>query len=304
MPSFIDLTGRRFGCLTVIGRAEKENGAGAWWHCQCDCGAATTVKAGNLSSGSTKSCGCAAHRNSNLIGHRFGDRIVIEPGGRDKTGRRLWLCQCKCGKNAFVPQDTIKAGRSGRCRNCSADKKSQGSGIIYETRKKLSLTQKEFAQLLEVSKGAIGDTEREGRFFSDLAAGPAAQLRFNKAVPSEMKQQRHLYRERGKKRVSKQRVIVRNCTYCGKVVEQLAYGAESRKPFCNKSHAALYRCHGPMPLPSPAPFGSTVPVIIGKVDRIPKKRRANAGDARAITKVIKEAAHVATERVHHYQEDW
>ena len=40
----IDLTGKRFGKLVAIGRAEKptqfslSSTAGAWWRCSCDCG--------------------------------------------------------------------------------------------------------------------------------------------------------------------------------------------------------------------------------------------------------------------------
>lgn len=34
-----DLTGRRFGLLTVIARATSLPGRGACWRCVCDCGA-------------------------------------------------------------------------------------------------------------------------------------------------------------------------------------------------------------------------------------------------------------------------
>lgn len=56
--------GDRFGKLTVVVKTEdkmRENGKGkiySRWLCQCDCGNMTTVPAGELRSGSTRSCGC------------------------------------------------------------------------------------------------------------------------------------------------------------------------------------------------------------------------------------------------------
>ncbi|HJE96341.1 MAG TPA: alcohol dehydrogenase [Ligilactobacillus acidipiscis] len=54
----IDLTGQRFGKLTVISR--KENiGNSAAWLCQCDCGNTTIQTRNNLRQGNVKSCGCS-----------------------------------------------------------------------------------------------------------------------------------------------------------------------------------------------------------------------------------------------------
>ena len=54
---FVDLTGQRFGRLTVIKRDEN-NGKKVMWLCRCDCGNETTVFSGYLRNGDTKSCGC------------------------------------------------------------------------------------------------------------------------------------------------------------------------------------------------------------------------------------------------------
>lgn len=53
---FNDLTGQRFGKLTVISRATRP-GVKIRWLCQCDCGNAKTIEAGNLGT-NTHSCGC------------------------------------------------------------------------------------------------------------------------------------------------------------------------------------------------------------------------------------------------------
>ena len=55
---FQDLTGQRFGRLIVVKRAENTKSGDARWMCKCDCGNETIVKAKNLKSGGTKSCGC------------------------------------------------------------------------------------------------------------------------------------------------------------------------------------------------------------------------------------------------------
>lgn len=50
--------GAKFGRLTVIERARSDAYHYPHWVCKCDCGAVTTVRAGNLTSGHTSSCGC------------------------------------------------------------------------------------------------------------------------------------------------------------------------------------------------------------------------------------------------------
>lgn len=62
MSKKIDLTGQRFGRLTVLGFAGTGRNRGGHsysiWHCQCDCGVIKDLPTGNLTSGNTMSCGC------------------------------------------------------------------------------------------------------------------------------------------------------------------------------------------------------------------------------------------------------
>lgn len=58
-----DLTGKRFGRLTVIeyvGTKYDKNGgnAKAQWKCKCDCGNIRVVNSASLLLGRSKSCGC------------------------------------------------------------------------------------------------------------------------------------------------------------------------------------------------------------------------------------------------------
>ena len=52
-----DITGQKFGRLTVVKRAGTKDNQ-AMWLCRCDCGNEIIVQGGNLRNGNTKSCGC------------------------------------------------------------------------------------------------------------------------------------------------------------------------------------------------------------------------------------------------------
>lgn len=59
---FNDLTGNRYGQLTVV-RFLGRNPSGTYmWECQCDCGKITSVSRNNLTRGHTLSCGCLLQR--------------------------------------------------------------------------------------------------------------------------------------------------------------------------------------------------------------------------------------------------
>ena len=60
-PKLIDLTGKRFGRLTVLRRATKDDcqiDQQVKWVCRCDCGKITYPTSAVLRSGHTSSCGC------------------------------------------------------------------------------------------------------------------------------------------------------------------------------------------------------------------------------------------------------
>jgi hypothetical protein len=53
-----DITGKKFGRLTVIEQGDSNGRKGVYWNCICECGNKCTVHARALVSGHTKSCGC------------------------------------------------------------------------------------------------------------------------------------------------------------------------------------------------------------------------------------------------------
>ena len=73
MGTFVDLTGKIFGKLTVIRRDEDYVSPKGYiainWLCKCECGQFTVVRGCNLKSGATKSCGCERIIHPNRISH-------------------------------------------------------------------------------------------------------------------------------------------------------------------------------------------------------------------------------------------
>lgn len=58
MSKPLDLTGQRFGKLTVIKRVENNKHGSSRWLCRCDCGNTVFVVGHQLKRGKPKSCGC------------------------------------------------------------------------------------------------------------------------------------------------------------------------------------------------------------------------------------------------------
>jgi hypothetical protein len=73
MSKVKDLTGQRFGRLTVLERAGSSKEGRALWLCLCDCGT-VSVKTGKLLlNGHCRSCGCGEYENrvSNCTSHKM-----------------------------------------------------------------------------------------------------------------------------------------------------------------------------------------------------------------------------------------
>lgn len=68
MGKVIDLTGQKFGRLTVIKRMPNNNRRNSMWLCRCDCGTEKVIIGSYLRIGQTKSCGCL---QKELVGNRF-----------------------------------------------------------------------------------------------------------------------------------------------------------------------------------------------------------------------------------------
>ena len=72
MPKKIDMSGRRFGRLSVLREEQARKGRRVMWHCQCDCGNQPIVDGSALRSGNTYSCGCARREVSAIKSFKHG----------------------------------------------------------------------------------------------------------------------------------------------------------------------------------------------------------------------------------------
>lgn len=125
-----DLTGQRFGRLTVVERAEdavRANGKHrVRWLCKCDCGNYSIVDSSSLHSGNTQSCGClkreirgSKHCNFiDLTGMTFGELTVVSKAETPKYNQPAWLCQCSCGNETIVSGGALRSGKTKSC-GCS-----------------------------------------------------------------------------------------------------------------------------------------------------------------------------------------
>lgn len=60
--------------------------------------------------------------DANLLGRRFGSRLVIDNGSVGKGGHQFWVCQCDCGEKNEVSASRLFNGRSHKCKKCSTVK--------------------------------------------------------------------------------------------------------------------------------------------------------------------------------------
>jgi hypothetical protein len=119
----IDLTGNVYGRLTVLGDVGKRTGQGrVLWHCLCECGNTTHVRADHLKNGSITSCGCL---NDEKKRERFKDLTNIETDNfkiidraYSKNGRIYWNCICKhCGNHIELQSNQISKYLSCGCKH-------------------------------------------------------------------------------------------------------------------------------------------------------------------------------------------
>ena len=119
----MDLTGQRFGKLTVLSEAPihitAKGSRCRRWVCKCDCGRTKIIEQSSLRSGATKSCGCALPPHRDLTGQVFGMLTVLEEAEPvySASGRKnyTWLCQCSCGRKKIIPTRNLTEGHAKSC---------------------------------------------------------------------------------------------------------------------------------------------------------------------------------------------
>lgn len=124
MRQLIDLTGKKFGHLTVIERVENYISPSGVsipkWRCQCDCGNIVEIVSSSLRYGKTKSCGCLQKEITkgkcldNLIGKTF-DKLTVIDRAENKSGKTYWKCKCDCGNIVIIDAYRLKSGKAKSC---------------------------------------------------------------------------------------------------------------------------------------------------------------------------------------------
>lgn len=135
-----DLTGQKFGRLTVVEKTDKKDYLGtAIYKCRCDCGNLTEVNARALKIGNTRSCGCLKSEESkkrglerkskvftmhDLTGQKFGMLTVLHATDEKRWGNVVWVCQCDCGNIVKFPANYLKSPKYKH--DCGCVKRKKG----------------------------------------------------------------------------------------------------------------------------------------------------------------------------------
>lgn len=190
MSKLIDLTGQKFGRLTVLYKDnERKTKCGSYWICQCECGKIKSIKSSSLRNGDIVSCGCYRMEKvmktkeergliDNLIGQKFGLLTVIAKDPvRGAGGAVKWICQCECGNIISVQGNNLKRTDGNNTISCGCAHLPMGelqiknildqNNIIYAQQYGFSTLPKkhfDFAILDNITQKPIRLIEFDGEF--------------------------------------------------------------------------------------------------------------------------------------------
>jgi hypothetical protein len=91
MGNLIDMTGQRFGMLTVV-RRDGYRSKQATWLCHCDCGGVSIAHGCDLRNGHSSSCGCVVRENRASIGDRTRTHGMYGSRTHSTWASMLWRC--------------------------------------------------------------------------------------------------------------------------------------------------------------------------------------------------------------------
>lgn len=142
-----DLTGQRFGKLTVIGQGsfrERINNHGKvkrrlQWKCLCDCGNTIERAADALRGGKQKSCGCAKKEvgryfRKPMVGLKF-NRLTVLELLEERWGNwtPVYRCLCDCGNETKTCGAFLRKGHTKSCGKCLSFGDASISAILNGT---------------------------------------------------------------------------------------------------------------------------------------------------------------------------
>lgn len=136
---FNDLTGQRFGELTVIARADDYISPSGYrkkvWCVRCSCGNEVNVRAQYLLDGRTKSCGCMVTQKrpeyvKDISGQVFGRLTAVKMVDCQPNIGAIWECKCDCGNVTSVPMRYLRNGNTKSC-GCLKQEKLRTNGMRH-----------------------------------------------------------------------------------------------------------------------------------------------------------------------------
>lgn len=89
----LELTGQKFGTLTVLSKDKSDSHGTVFWKCQCDCGMISVVAGSLLKRGHTKGC-----KTCRLIAANNGKRTHGRTGSKEHFAWKNMLNRCRNSK--------------------------------------------------------------------------------------------------------------------------------------------------------------------------------------------------------------
>lgn len=102
-----------------------------------------------------------------LIGHRFGNLVVIQRMENDKFNNGMWKCKCDCGNEIIVRSALLRGGRTG---NCGCKK-----------RMRLDLTSRVFGELT-IIRNVDSNINKDTMWLCKCSCGKEVELTYNQIV--------------------------------------------------------------------------------------------------------------------------
>jgi hypothetical protein len=168
MGKAVDLTGQRFGLLTVLSKSGVDKGRSVW-HVRCDCGTEDLITRPDR----RKSCGCLNRKD--LAGKTFGKLTANTFEGVDDKGKALWSCSCSCGLTTVVRGSDLTSGRTKSC-GCNTLKHGCSDTPEYRIYKQLikehDNTFRDWMDFLEAIGGRPTDNHRISKKDPNQPHGP------------------------------------------------------------------------------------------------------------------------------------
>lgn len=127
MTRIKDVTGKKYGLLTVIDAKREKNKT--YYLCKCECGNHKWIRSDSIKDGRVTSCGC--NQYVNLLNKKIGRLTVVEKTKkRNKKGGVIWKCRCECGNLTERSTADLKFAKS-----CGCLHREQGKEKVIKMRK-------------------------------------------------------------------------------------------------------------------------------------------------------------------------